>query len=75
MENLSHVGRLDPLGVYDDGTLHLLLGLSQTALVNARRAGEIRHTRKGHRTLYLGQWVLDWLESTSQQDSDNRGAK
>ena len=65
MENHS-VNRLDPRGVYDDGTLHVYLGLSPASLADARRRGELRHTRKGKRIIYLGQWILDWLEATSQ---------
>jgi hypothetical protein len=52
--------------VYDDGALFLSLGLTPAALSKARRGGELRFTRQGKRTLYLGQWVLDWLQATAQ---------
>jgi hypothetical protein len=56
---------ITPDAVYDDGTLYLSLGLTPAALSKARRAGELRFTRQGKRTLYLGQWVLDWLQATA----------
>lgn len=58
---------IEPSAVYDDGTLHLAAGLSPTALSRARRSGRLRFTRQGNRTLYLGQWILDWLEADSRQ--------
>jgi hypothetical protein len=64
---------IDPQAVYDDGALHFLLGLSSAALARARRAGELRFTRKGKRTLYLGQWVLDWINADARpEDCDER---
>ena len=52
-----------PDGIYDDGALHLAMGLSPATLARARRSGELRFTRKGNRTLYVGQWVLDWIKA------------
>ena len=52
-----------PDGIYDDGALYLALGLTPATLSQARRSGELRFTRKGKRTLYLGQWVLDWIKA------------
>lgn len=49
-------------GIYDDGDLVLGLGLTQAALATARRRGELRFSRKGNRVLYLGQWIVEWLE-------------
>ncbi len=56
-----------PDGVYDDGALHLALGLTPATLAQARRSGALRFTRKGKRTLYLGQWILDWLKADSEK--------
>ena len=61
--------RLEANGVYDDGALVAALGLTYATLARARRADELRYTRKGKRVLYRGSWVLDWLE----HDGDNRG--
>jgi len=30
-------------------------------LDRARRAGELKFTRKGGRIHYLGAWILDWI--------------
>jgi hypothetical protein len=53
--------KLDPAGIYDDTLLSNLLGVSAQTLSLARRAGDLRYTRKGQRILYLGAWVLAWL--------------
>jgi hypothetical protein len=60
MVNAIHI---DPDSIYDDHVLTLDLGLSLAAVRRARRAGRLRYTRLGLRTLYLGSWVLDWLRS------------
>ena len=54
---------IDPKAVYDDAALTAAIGVSAESLVRARKAGDLRHTRKGQRTLYLGQWILEWLEA------------
>jgi hypothetical protein len=54
-----------PEALYDDGSLYQVLGLTETALANARRAGTLRYTRQGKRTLYLGKWILAWLEAAA----------
>jgi hypothetical protein len=59
---------LEPNGVYDDGSLHLALEIPSATLVRARREGRLRYARKGRRILYLGKWILDWLEA----DTDRR---
>jgi hypothetical protein len=62
---------IDPQAVYDDGALHCELGLSSAALARARRAGELRYVRKGNRTLYLGEWVLEWLQADAAKGGAN----
>ena len=49
--------------VYDDAAIQVSLGIGSKALSKARRSGELQFSRKGRRILYLGQWVLDWLET------------
>jgi hypothetical protein len=56
-----------PDGIYDDGALYLAMGLTPSTLAKARRSGELKFTRKGNRTLYLGQWVLDWIKADERQ--------
>jgi hypothetical protein len=55
--------RIDPSSLYDDGALRQSLGLTAATLAKARQAGTLRHTRQGSRTMYLGSWILSWLES------------
>jgi hypothetical protein len=59
--------RIDPDGIYDDDALYAALEVSAAALARARRDGRLRYTRQGRRTLYLGQWVLSWLETDARQ--------
>lgn len=65
---MLHGFLVDATAIYDDGTLVLALGVSTTALAKARKAGRLRFTRQGQRTLYLGRWLLDWLETESTAD-------
>jgi hypothetical protein len=60
---------IDPTGIYDDALLCDLLGVSAQTLTRARRSGDLRHTRKGQRILYLGNWVLEWLQVDAHQDA------
>lgn len=65
---------IEPEALYDDASLGQSLGLTPAALAAGRRAGTLRHTRKGKRTLYKGAWVLAWLESESAP-ADRRNAE
>lgn len=60
-----------PDDVLDDGALYLALGLTPATLSQARRSGALRFSRKGKRTFYLGQWVLDWIRADSRQEATN----
>jgi len=62
---------IEPQQVYDDGALYLTLGLTPSTLAGARRRGALRYTRRGKRTLYLGQWILDWLAADERQEVDH----
>lgn len=64
---------IKPDAVYDDGSLHLALGLTPSTLAKARRSGDLRFNRQGKRTFYLGQWVLEWLRQTAQAADDRQG--
>ena len=55
-----------PDAVYDDGALHQSLGLTPAALATARRSGALRFCRQGKRILYLGAWILAWLNTDGQ---------
>ena len=54
---------IEPGALYDDSALGQALGLTPATLAAARRSGTLRHTRKGKRTLYKGEWILAWLET------------
>ncbi len=57
---------IEPEALYDDGALRQALGLTPAALAAGRRAGTLRHARRGKRTLYKGAWILAWLESEAE---------
>ncbi len=61
---------IEPKAVYDDAALSVALGVGAESLARARQAGELRHARKGRRILYLGQWILDWLEHDTKGVTD-----
>ena len=54
---------IDRSAVFDDAALQASLGVSADALTKARKAGQLNFTRKGQRILYLGSWILEWLEA------------
>jgi hypothetical protein len=64
---MTNTVRIEPNAVLDDGALYCLFGITETAAVKARRAGKLKYTRKGNRVLYLGKWVLAWLQSDVQE--------
>jgi hypothetical protein len=56
---------IEPVAVYDDGALRQALGLTPATLAAARKSGALRYCRQGYRTLYMGAWILDWLDDES----------
>ena len=60
---LTKPPKVDPEGIYHDGDVRLLLGLTATSTSRARREGRLRYTRQGRSVLYRGQWLIDWLEA------------
>jgi hypothetical protein len=59
---------IEPNDIYDDGALVMALGIPSATLTRARRHGHLRYSRKGRRTLYLGKWIIAWLESDSREE-------
>jgi hypothetical protein len=53
---------IDPDRVYTEGAVALALDLPLATLARARREGRLRFSRQGRRVLYLGKWLLTWLE-------------
>jgi hypothetical protein len=60
--------QIDPTGIYDDVLLYGTLEVSVATLAKARREGRLRYSRQGKRILYLGSWVLAWLEADARQE-------
>jgi hypothetical protein len=68
---MTHAGILiHPECFYDDEAVYTALGISQGTLARARRAGDLRFVRKGQRTLYLGRWLLAWLEVAEEEPAN-----
>jgi hypothetical protein len=61
---------IEPNGLYDDTSLYEALGLTPNALASARRKGTLRYARQGKRTLYKGEWILAWLDSTATKSHE-----
>jgi hypothetical protein len=59
---------IDPDAVYDDALLYAAMEVSAATLVVARREGRLRYSRQGRRILYLGRWVLEWLQADSRRE-------
>jgi len=57
--------RIDPDGIYPEGDLRLLLHLSEQDLRRARKSGLLPFVRQGRGRLYLGKWIIDWLEASA----------
>ena len=66
MNDTEVPARIDVDGVYTDGDVRLLLGVSSAALSRARRDRMLRFSRQGHSLLYRGTWLLDWLERDAE---------
>jgi hypothetical protein len=54
---------IEPDAILDDGALYQLFGIREGTAAKARREGKLRFTKQGPRILYLGKWVVDWLEA------------
>ena len=66
---------IEPDLIYDDGPLVLDLGMSGGGWRRPDADGELRYTRKGGRVLYLGRWILDWLEKDENGGAENPAGK
>ena len=55
-----------PDAIYSEDSLVLALGLTAETFRRARRSGLLRYSRPGKRPVYLGQWVIDWLQTQSK---------
>jgi hypothetical protein len=53
--------RIDPDAVYTVGAIVLTLDIPSTTIDRARRTGELKYVRRGHRIYVLGRNLLAWL--------------
>jgi hypothetical protein len=58
--------QINPTAFYDDSTLVRQLGLTYGAIDRGRKSGELKSTKRGGRTLFLGAWVQAWLACETQ---------
>lgn len=65
--------RIDADGVYSDGDVRLLLGLTSATLARARRDRTLRYSRQGNSLLYRGTWLLAWLERDADRRAEQSG--
>jgi hypothetical protein len=63
-------GYIDPDALYDEPTIRLNLGITSGALQKARKAGELRFTRRGGKTRYFGRWLIAWLSGEPVEQSE-----
>lgn len=56
-------------GLYDATAIRIASGISETTLARARKAGELRFTRRGGRIMYLGRWLTEWLAGEPQREA------
>jgi hypothetical protein len=56
---------IDPDGIYPEGHVRILLGLSESEMKRARRTRALRWSAQGRQRFYLGQWLLNWLQTSS----------
>jgi hypothetical protein len=52
---------------YTDPDLRIVLRVPGATLQRARRAGELRHTRRGNTTWHRGEWVIAWLSGQTAE--------
>jgi hypothetical protein len=64
---------IESQSVYDDGAVLSALHIPTATLARARREGRLRYSRQGRRVLYLGQWLLDWLEADATPANEEGG--
>lgn len=69
---ISAPPRIDPEGIYHNGDVGLLLGLTSSTLARARRTKQLRYSRQGRAILYRGQWLIDWLDLADSVEAVRR---
>jgi hypothetical protein len=62
--------QIHPHAIYTDPDICALLDVSPQTLIDARRSGALHFTRKGRRTIVLGEWLLAWLRTDYEEVTD-----
>lgn len=62
--------RIAPNAAYTNDGVVDVLGFTTEVLARARRRGELKFAKKGPVILYLGRWVLDWLELLGREEEE-----
>jgi hypothetical protein len=59
---------IDPQGIYAENAVARALGIPLGTLREARRSRRLRFSRKGKRVLFLGQWLIDWMQDDTASE-------
>jgi hypothetical protein len=60
--------QIPPDSILDDALIRQLLGIKADQLARARRAGELRFSRRGGRHFYIGKDVQQWIAGGADRD-------
>src|SRR5262249_43808236 len=59
---------IEPLRLYSPEEVSDLLAIGLPNLAGERREGRLKSARKGRSRVFLGRWLLDWLEQPGGRD-------
>jgi hypothetical protein len=57
---------IEPNGIYSPAEVAARLGVSERAIRNAIRRGELRVSKRARTHYILGEWVLLWIEAGTE---------
>lgn len=55
------LAKIEPTNLYDDEAIYVAFGIERKDTSQAKQDGTLRYATIADRTLYLGQWIVDWL--------------
>ena len=58
---------IDPESIFDREAVETTLGIAESTLRAARKSGRLKFMKLGHRVLYKGCWLLEWIEANTAQ--------
>lgn len=65
---------IDPSRVYTRAELPALLRVGENYLAGEVRAGRLACRSRAGRQLFLGRWLIDWLEAADAREGESDGA-